>query len=64
METNFDDPIARFEVRICYDCLKESQVSDYVLMANGDLAPLCLTCALKRKQAARERTGKDERPPE
>ncbi len=62
-QTGFDDPLARYEIRTCYDCLDECQVEGYILLENGETAPLCYECWHKRQREARGRMGENEKPP-
>lgn len=61
MLTDFDD-LMYPDLKICYDCLEECQTAEYVLLANGELAPLCYECAHKRRMEAYRRMGENEKP--
>ncbi len=54
-----DDLPAQSFIGICYDCGKEEQIYNYILLEDG-LAGLCYEHWWKRRRAAQQRAGEAE----
>jgi hypothetical protein len=52
-QTTCDDPVARPQLERCHDCGSEELIEIYVLLDNGEPAPICYECYWRRGRAAR-----------